>query len=272
MTPIDILRKLKTSRWIVVVQVICLLAALALGGLAQSRLAQGKDPNQALALYGAAAVLFVFPVLADRPGGTIRRETQKVEQQPARPEPLPRQRVVIGLAYLALSALATVGSLAHFSRTQEPPLSAWLLYVIGLLTFLTAIAIWEVRCSRDTLRRTWARLVQARWELLALLLILVVGGFLRYYHLGTLPQGVWYDEADNGLRAQRILEQPGFYPLFDDFTNMATHYHYLLAFSFKLFGVHILSIRLVTATMGLLTVWPCTSWLVSCVLDRASPC
>jgi len=81
-------------------------------------------------------------------------------------------------------------------------------------------------------------------------LIFFIAIFLRVYKLNEIPLGIWFDEAQNGNEVIRILENnevPVFIPRF---TQMPAMYFYLGAFMCKLFGIEILSLRLVSVIVG----------------------
>ncbi|RIK41936.1 MAG: hypothetical protein DCC55_10410 [Chloroflexi bacterium] len=90
--------------------------------------------------------------------------------------------------------------------------------------------------------------------LVAAYVLFLLALFLRLWRFDELPYGVWYDEAENGLQALRILENPGFRPIFVGSIHAPSHYIYLIAAAFQLFDVSAQSIRLVSVLMGLATV------------------
>ncbi len=57
-----------------------------------------------------------------------------------------------------------------------------------------------------------------------------------------------------GFGALHILSDPKFRPLFDGAIQGPTHYLYLVAASFQLFGVNVASIRLASVLFGVLAV------------------
>ena len=89
---------------------------------------------------------------------------------------------------------------------------------------------------------------------LLLLLILALAFFLRFHRFADLPFGTWYDEAENGLQAIRVLENADFRPIYVNSTHAPAHYIYLIAATFKAFGVSTQSVRLVSVAMGMGTV------------------
>jgi predicted membrane-bound mannosyltransferase len=85
-------------------------------------------------------------------------------------------------------------------------------------------------------------------------LILAVAALFRLWRFDALPFGVWYDEAEHGLQALRILDSEQFRPIFEGAITGPAHYLYLVAAAFEWFGVSVQSIRLVSVGFGLLAV------------------
>ncbi len=90
-------------------------------------------------------------------------------------------------------------------------------------------------------------------ERVLLVVVLLVAIFLRLYNLETLPRGLLYDEAYNGIDALKILE--GERPIFltGNFGREAL-FVYLQAFSVALLGQTSFALRVVSAAIGILTV------------------
>ena len=99
--------------------------------------------------------------------------------------------------------------------------------------------------------QAWAR---AHWDLLLLLLILAVAAFVRFHQLDLYPNGCQSDECNNGLDALKWLNGVPYRPYAETNEGQATLFTYLIALSFKLFGVGVPQMRLVAALAGLLTV------------------
>jgi hypothetical protein len=99
------------------------------------------------------------------------------------------------------------------------------------------------------------------WLLLAV--AIGVGIAFRLHLIGSLPYGIWFDEAQNGIVARRILEDPSYRPIFvADKTQLPALFFYVFALALKLFGDGILALRLVATAAGILTL------LVSYLLAR----
>ena len=91
------------------------------------------------------------------------------------------------------------------------------------------------------------------WLLLAV--AIGVGIAFRLHLIGSQPLGVWFDEAQNGLVARRILEDPSFRPVFiGEATQLPALFFYVFALALKLIGHGILALRLVTTVAGILTL------------------
>ncbi|CAA9380311.1 MAG: hypothetical protein AVDCRST_MAG93-9126, partial [uncultured Chloroflexia bacterium] len=56
--------------------------------------------------------------------------------------------------------------------------------------------------------------IQGKFVVPALIGIIAVATLVRFYHLGSLPFGLWRDEARFGILAQRILADPTFRPIY----------------------------------------------------------
>ena len=59
---------------------------------------------------------------------------------------------------------------------------------------------------------------------------------MRLYRFDQVPFGLWYDEAENGLEALKILNQSGYLPIFVQPTALPAHFIYLIALSFPTTG------------------------------------
>ena len=86
-----------------------------------------------------------------------------------------------------------------------------------------------------------------------LLVILVLGGLLRFYQVGATPPGLYQDEAYNGLDALNILA--GSHPIYFPANNgREPFYMYLTAASVAAFGRTPLAIRFPAAVVGTLLI------------------
>jgi 4-amino-4-deoxy-L-arabinose transferase-like glycosyltransferase len=109
-------------------------------------------------------------------------------------------------------------------------------------------------------RETVVRRIVARSDWLALTVVLAVGLFLRFYRLTSVPRGVLYDEAFNGLDIIQILggARPIFLPA--NYGREAL-FIYLQAVSVSVFGYADWALRVPAAIVGSLTL--ATSYLLA---------
>lgn len=228
------------------------LVAMALAAWAQSLLA--KDYlRDGLVVYAVAGVIFVFALR--RRGG---RPTW--DGVFASPDPPASQRPA-WQRWSSLVAVAVSGALAvialGFFGEQVQLRRAWYLYLASIALFLLATYLFTYQSTNLPTYQSNASptfRLSPRATLLALTLILLLAAFMRLYHLDTIPYGVWYDEADNGLQVRRMIQYPGWRPVYVPSTNLPAHFLYLVLFSFKLFGETPLALRAVAVVLGLMTV------------------
>lgn len=94
-----------------------------------------------------------------------------------------------------------------------------------------------------------------------LLLIILVGGFLRFYMLAEIPNGVYVDEAAIGYNAFSILKTGldeygrAFPVLLRSFNSFSSPlYVYLSVLPIKVFGLSAFSVRFLSAFLGTLSI------------------
>jgi len=91
-------------------------------------------------------------------------------------------------------------------------------------------------------------------EFLFLILILFFAFFFRFYKLSLIPPGLYPDVAINGNEAFFSLKNKDFKVFYPENYGREGLMMWLIALSFKIFGISILSIKIVPATIGFLTV------------------
>lgn len=87
-----------------------------------------------------------------------------------------------------------------------------------------------------------------------IVLILILTVFLRLYNLNTIPPGIWYDEAYNGLDALTAMENGDYKIFYPENFGREGLYINALALSFKLFGTNDFALRFPSTVFGILTV------------------
>ncbi len=103
-------------------------------------------------------------------------------------------------------------------------------------------------------------------EWVPLLLVVAIAAALRFWALGSIPPGLYHDEAFNGLDALGVLE--GERPVFFEANNgREPLFIYLVALSVALLGRSPGAIRIVAALLGTLTI-PATYLLTKAMFNR----
>ncbi|HWQ04817.1 MAG TPA: PA14 domain-containing protein [Longilinea sp.] len=140
--------------------------------------------------------------------------------------------------------------------TSIPPIVPWLLHLCSIgLFFYSNLNLNKSRPSKET-PQAWLKNKDGwTWlELGIFLAILAIAAFLRTFRLDQIPFGLWFDEANYGLEALRILHEPGYLPTYIESTQLPAHFIYLIAFFIRIFGTTALAIRIVSILFGLATV------------------
>jgi 4-amino-4-deoxy-L-arabinose transferase-like glycosyltransferase len=88
-------------------------------------------------------------------------------------------------------------------------------------------------------------------RVLAILLIIIVGAVVRLWHLSSLPEGIWSDEADSAADAVRMLQGP-FQPFAPgNYGHNPSLYFYAMAALIRMGGDNIETARLTSALFGI---------------------
>ena len=86
------------------------------------------------------------------------------------------------------------------------------------------------------------------------ILIFLAGAFFRLWKLDSLPPGIQYDEAYNGIDAIRANETGEYKVFYSENTGREGLHINATAISLKLFGISNFSLRLANAVWGILTI------------------
>jgi len=225
------------------------LGAVALGAIAQGRFV-ARELGDALILYVVAVIVFIYAcrswekVEAAETSGD--GHDVEVGTEPLTESLVSPWRLRGGVALFLLAMLCSFLSLRSFGQRSGSP-GAWGLYLASLVLFVAAFYAWEGN-------RATPLVPPGRKELILLAIICAMGAFLRFYQLQSIPFGLFFDEATNGLDAVRVIQQQVYPVYFEANYGRGALFIYLLALSFKLLGVSVLAMRLVTAALGVLTI------------------
>jgi DNA-binding beta-propeller fold protein YncE/4-amino-4-deoxy-L-arabinose transferase-like glycosyltransferase len=215
------------------------LVALLLGVSGQLLL-KSNQPASAIILYLLAVGLLVV-AMRKLPGPDLVLATFQ-----------PRERGKwYWWGYITGGLVIVSAGLAFWMFTTSiPPIYPWLLHLASTALLLFASAWLDGGKQKgDGEKTAWSWL-----EIGILLAIFAIAAFMRLYRFDQIPFGTWYDEADNGLSALKILTETGYLPVYVESTNLPAHLLYLIALSFRILGVSTLSIRAVSVIFGLATV------------------
>jgi sugar lactone lactonase YvrE len=224
-------------------RVVAGICAIAIALFAQSRIANGVVPQESVLAYALGALLIVaasFRVDSVVFAGGRLFTPDDGDTPVSRPIRLAKL-IALGLSI----GTAILGVLRFAGKANE---AGWLLHIASVVLLILAFLPESFRPPREF---GWKH---ALGLLLPLSGVLLVALFMRAYLLDQFPFGVWFDEANNGDFARRILTEPAFRPIYADPLQLPAHFSYITAFLFQLFGVNLVSLRLSGVIFGMLTV------------------
>ena len=241
--------------------------------IAQSGL--GVPPLLSWIFFGVAALVFAIGI-APAPS------------TPANPTPrffaslraMSGSARVLFLATLALSIISIGAAVPLFislsatlDRTSQGWLintGSWLLFILALVFFGLAWAVWERNVpgpsleqagtlpsddsSPSPVRFALRKALGSRSSLIVMAALFVLSLAFRLPGLDSAPPGLWFDEAQNGIVARNLFMPEAMHPAFiSDLTQMGALYFYFLGIVLKLFGTTaIWPLRLLPALCGAL--------------------
>lgn len=220
-------------------------AAVAMGAwtvlIAQPR----KDLTGLLAGFAATAVLLGVGAGLPVPEALPTIAVGKVRR--------PRRWGALALAGPVLGAVLLAAALYLFAGDPRLHGRAWLLYLAAVAAATTpALALKPEKRSVPAIGRA---------EAVALALILAAGLAFRLNLIGSVPYGVWFDEAQNAIIATQILHDPTFRPVFvSGLSQMPALPFYYFAGFVALLGPGVLAVRLAATSAGIAAIVIC--WLL----------
>ncbi len=145
-------------------------------------------------------------------------------------------------------------------RNGRPAQGAWVYALALVILFFSRrrdVAT-PTRRHADTRKRQGRKRERKLWPRLGLavviMLVVALAVFMRIHRSDEFPPGCFSDEGWNGLEAVSIMEGKE-YPLYiERNTQNPAFFFYTLALWFKMFGVSIESVRMVSVVSGVLTV------------------
>ncbi len=217
----------------------------------------GSPPLVVWQLFALAALLFAagaWPTalrggLPGPWGAALRRQ------------PRLRPALALGAAAIVL-ALATIPLFMTINGTPVGPVTmataqwGWPIWIVALLLFGVAFAVWEWRAPAPSEGRSADATgdhLPARVEWAIMAGLLVVAGALRLWNLDNVPPGLWFDEAQNGMVGLNLLDPGAIHPTFiSNFTQMGALPFYFFGLVLKVTGTLVWPLRLLPALAGAL--------------------
>ncbi|MBN1992080.1 MAG: glycosyltransferase family 39 protein [Anaerolineae bacterium] len=224
--------------------------ALALLGVAAGAIGQYFFSQDSLwdgvLLYGIAVILVIRALVYRLP--TFQTPEPETEHSGASLLNLRAGwRWYVG-SWLIVLAVGVSFIAFNFFGNDDGLLPAWWLYLgslvllIGGVLLLTRGDSWRVELHYLFPRRAIA---------LGLLLVVLLALVLRLYNFGSQPFGIWFDEAEAGLQARRMLQEPSYRPVLYAPINITGHLLMLYAAALHWVGDTIYAMRLVSVLFGL---------------------
>ena len=97
-------------------------------------------------------------------------------------------------------------------------------------------------------------LLNKKTVFILLIVIIIIAAFFRFYKLAEIPPGLYPDVAMNGSDALDALRSRDFRVFYPENNGREGLFINLIALSFHLFGISVLSLKLVPTIIGVLTV------------------
>lgn len=221
--------------------------ALALAGTGSAALGQilfyRNSLWDGLFLSGLGIALFVAALPHYRPLAPPGDPGAEAEPAALRPGWLRN----VGLWLILLAAAGSVLTFHFFGRQETYP-QGWWLYLASLGLLVAGVILLTQRPALDPAP---TGPLTGRQVTLGLLLIIGLALFMRLYNFYSQPFGIWYDEAEAGLQARRMLLDPYYRPVFYPPINITGHLLAIYAVALAWLGDNIYSMRLVSVLFGL---------------------
>jgi 4-amino-4-deoxy-L-arabinose transferase-like glycosyltransferase len=173
-------------------------------------------------------------------------------------------RLALGsLALAVLAAAASVPLFVSLNRANPPDTpdwlvnnGSWLLYGVSILCFGLAVVLWEGK-ARGTGSGRLTREGRLAWRVETPMVGALFAGalVLRLVRLDSIPPGLWFDEAQNGLSAESLVHSSAIHAVFiPGLTQMGAPYFYALGALLHATGPEVWTVRLLPALAGAVTV------------------
>jgi hypothetical protein len=153
-----------------------------------------------------------------------------------------------GWQFIAGAVLMELVALAIWAGTASSNF-AWVLHLAAGPAFL--YGVWRTTRSRlATLRGTWSST-----DTVLVFALCLLGLLPRVWQLGTVPEGIWFDEGLRGIEALQLAADPNYRPVFvSEILQEPTAFWYLMVPFLQVLGRDPLALRLPSAIAGAIAV------------------
>lgn len=152
-----------------------------------------------------------------------------------------------GTWIIAAAVVTSVVSFTYFAAPESRTL-AWWLYLSSLLLIVVGVLL---ATPSPSLHSTVKKLIPNRHILMGLIAVFGLALFMRFFNFTQQPFGIWFDEAEAGLAARRIVADPDYRPRFYPLINVTGHLLSLYAVALGWLGDNIYAMRTVSVLFGL---------------------
>jgi len=193
--------------------------------------------------FGVALVLIIVSLLHKSSEDRAKNGLSAIKNQ----QPITLLRPILTLYLTFIGAGLSIASLTVFNQNRNN--FAWGLHVLSVTALFGAAIAANWQANTMTLSSRASQLKTTFW-----VIVIAIAALLpRIWDLGDFPFGVWYDEANAGNYAMRIINTPTYRPIYLDLVNFPSHYFYLMAGLFEVFGATIFAMRMTSVIFGVLT-------------------
>jgi 4-amino-4-deoxy-L-arabinose transferase-like glycosyltransferase len=158
-------------------------------------------------------------------------------------------RVLVGL-----SVAASLAAVIAFSPPEQGDWG-WTLHLLSFTVLAAALLAAEV--AQRTNPSLPTRGQSARSSLAAggaLALIVAAALVVRIWHSDSIPPGLWFDEAREGVVAREMAGNPAYRPFFIEYMDRPAQHALLAALLISTFGPTVQALRLAPALFGVLNI------------------
>ena len=210
---------------------------VAMAGLSQYQLSQGQQTGLQLVLLIVGAAVFAFAVRTDAlPATPLYPEDSRA----------PRYRLRADGMSLIPSAVTLTLSLILFWQDRQRG-AAFIIWIAAMIWYVTSYLPGLADLRRRLAR---ARITVPPLPAVSAGGVLLIVAVVTFWDLGSIPYGLWWDEANFGLYAQQILHHSIDFPLLAPFGDPSLEF-YLHAVEQLIFGATEFSTRVLVALCGI---------------------